>query len=111
MPAVELDDRNGIAALRRSAGLVQGRWIRVGSLVGVSAAVALIAGPLLGVVLIFLTSMPFALLNIVAGVVYALSLPFVALVTAYVYFDARTRGELEPVEPSELPAEIELQAS
>jgi hypothetical protein len=25
-----------------------------------------------------------------------------------VYFDARTRGELEPVPPSELPAEIEL---
>ena len=74
-------------------------------------AIALAAGPLLGVVLIFLTSMPFALLNIVAGVVYALALPFVALVTAYVYFDARTRGELEPVQPSELPAEIELSPS
>ena len=52
--------------------------------------------------------MPFAFLNIVAGVVYALALPFVALVTAYVYFDARARGELEPVQPPELPAEIEL---
>ena len=110
-PAVELDDRYGIAALRRSAGLVRGRWIRVGSLVGVSAAIALALGPLIGVVLIFVSSMPFALLNIVAGIVYALALPFVALVTAYVYFDARTRGELEPVQPSELPAEIELQAS
>ncbi len=107
-PAVELEDRNGISALRRSAGLVRGRWIRTGSLVGVSAGIALAAGPLLGVVLIFLTSMPFALLNLVAGVVYALALPFVALVTGYVYFDARTRGELEPVQPSELPAEIEL---
>jgi len=55
--------------------------------------------------------MPFALLNLVAGVVYALALPFVALVTAYVYFDARTRGELEPAQPSELPAEIELSPS
>jgi hypothetical protein len=90
---------------------VRGRWIRTGSLVGVSAGIALAAGPLLGVVLIFLTSMPLALLNIVAGVVYALALPFVALVTAYVYFDARTRGELEPMQPSELPAEIELSPS
>jgi hypothetical protein len=41
--------------------------------------------------------------------VYALAMPFVALVTAYVYFDARTRHELEPrVEHDELPAEIEL---
>jgi hypothetical protein len=107
-PAVELDGRKGLSALRRSGGLVRGRWIRTGSLVGVSAAIALALGPLLGVVLIFVSSMPFALLNIVAGVVYALALPFVALVTAYVYFDARTRGELEPVPPSELPAEIEL---
>ena len=51
------------------------------------------------------------LLNIVAGLVYAAALPFVALVTAYVYFDARTRLELEPVvEHRELPAEIELAA-
>ncbi len=111
-PVVELEGRGGIAALRRSAGLVRGRWIRVGSLVGVSAGVALLAGPLLGVALIFLTEMPFVLLNIVAGVVYALALPYVALVTSYVYFDARARGELEPAErPSELPAEIELRAS
>ncbi len=110
-PAVELEDRNGLAALRRSASLVRGRWIRTGSLVGISAGIALAAGPLLGVVLIFVSSMPFALLNIVAGVVYALALPFVALVTAYVYFDARTRGELEPAQPPELPAEIELASS
>jgi len=110
-PAVELEGRSGLAALRRSGSLVQGRWIRTGSLVGVSAGIALAAGPLLGVALIFLTSMPFALLNLVAGIVYALALPFVALVTAYVYFDARTRGELEPVQPSELPAEIELSPS
>ena len=71
--------------------------------------IALLAGPLLGALLIFATDMPLALLNIVAGVVYVLALPFVALVTAYVYFDARVRGELEPVDTrDELPAEIEL---
>jgi hypothetical protein len=49
------------------------------------------------------------LLNIVAGVVYALAIPFVAVVTAYVYFDTRARDELEPREaPAELRAEIEL---
>jgi hypothetical protein len=49
-------------------------------------------------------------LNLVAGVVYAIALPFVALVTCYVYFDARARHELEPEErPEELPAEIVLE--
>ena len=108
-PMVELEDRRPLGSLRRSAELVRGRWIRVGSLVGVSAAVALLAGPLLGAILIVLTDTPLAFLNIVAGVVYALAMPFVALVTAYVYFDARARLELEHVERvSELPAEIQL---
>jgi hypothetical protein len=108
-PVVELEDRRPYEALRRSAALVRGRWLRVGSLVGVSAALAIFTGPLLGAILIILTDTPFALLNIVAGVVYALAMPYVALVTSYVYFDARTRVELEPVEDvSELPAEVEL---
>ena len=108
-PVVELEDHRPFASLRRSAELVRRRWIRVGSLVGISAAVALVAGPLLGAIMIFVTEAPLALLNVFAGVVYALAMPFVALVTSYVYFDSRARLELEPVEQvSELPAEIEL---
>jgi hypothetical protein len=108
-PVVELEDQRAYASLRRSGELVRGRWLRVGSLVGVSAVLAIFAGPLLGALLIVFTDTPFALLNIVAGIVYALAMPFVALVTAYVYFDARTHAELEPAEKvSELPAEIQL---
>ena len=112
-PVVALEgDRRPFATLRRSGELVRRRWIRVGSLVGVSGAVALLLGPLLGAILIFLTDLPLAMLNIIAGVVYALAMPFVALVTAYVYFDARSRFELEPVEHvSELPAEIAVETA
>jgi hypothetical protein len=110
-PVVVLEERRAFPALRRSGGLVRSRWIRAGSLVGISAVTAIAAGPLVGAVLILLTEMPLALLNVVAGVVYALAMPFVALVTSYVYFDARTRLELEPVARlSELPAEIQLEA-
>jgi hypothetical protein len=88
---------------------VRGRWFRVASLVGISALLALAAGPLVGALLIFATDAPLALLNFVAGIVYAVAMPFVALTTAYVYFDARARVELERRdEPAELPAEIEL---
>jgi hypothetical protein len=111
-PVVELEERRPLPSLRRSGALVRGRWIKVGSLVGVSAALALLAGPLLGAILILLTDTPLALLNVVAGVVYALAMPFVAIVTSYVYFDARARLELEPVERvSELPAEIGLEST
>ena len=108
-PVVELEAPSSFGSSAPEARLARGRWIKVGSLVGLSAAIALVAGPLLGVLLIFATNTPLALLNLVAGVVYALALPFVALVTAYVYFDVRARGELEPAgQPAELPAEIEL---
>jgi hypothetical protein len=110
-PVVALEGLSGFAALRRSGELVRRRWLRVGSLVGVSAAIALAAGPLLGALLIFASNSSLALLNLVAGLVYAIALPFVALVTVYTYFDARARHELEPADTrTELPAEIALDA-
>ena len=111
-PVVMLERRERpLPALRRSAELVRHHWVRVASLVGVSGALALLLGPLLGAILIFVTDVPLGLLNIVAGIVYALAMPFVALVTAYVYFDMRARFELEPRESvSELPAEIALES-
>jgi hypothetical protein len=106
---VELEGTSAMGGLRRSFQLVRRRWLRVASLVGVGAALALLAGPLVGAVLILLTNAPLPLLNLVAGVVYALAMPFVALTTSYVYFDARARNELPAErEPEVLPAEIEL---
>jgi hypothetical protein len=107
--AVVLEDCSALDGLRRSAALVRRRWFRVASLVGVGAVLTLATGPLLGALLIFATEAPLALLNVVAGVVYALAMPFVALTTTYVYVDARAREALEPERPSgPLPAEIEL---
>ncbi len=98
-----------IEALRRSRRLVRGHWLKVASLTVFGAALALVLGPLVGALLILLTNAPLSTLNLVAGVVNAVTMPFVALTTAYVYFDARARVELEPAEePDELPAEFQL---
>jgi hypothetical protein len=106
---VELEGASAFAGLRRSSALVRGRWLRVASLVGAGAVISLAVGPLLGGLLILLTDAPLALLNVVAGVVYALAMPFVALTTSYVYFDARVREELErEPAPGVLDAELAL---
>jgi hypothetical protein len=105
---VELEDRSAVDGLRRSFALVRGRWLRVASLVGAGVLLALAAGPLLGAILILLTDAPLSLLNLIAGVVYALAMPLIALTATYVYVDARTREELEPAAPPTLPAEVEL---
>ena len=109
-PVVELEDRPPFEALRRSGALVRGRWLRVGSLVGLGGLIALAAGPLLGALLIFVSNSSLAFLNLFAGIVYAIALPFVALVTVYVYCDARARQELEPRDVrTELPAEVSIE--
>jgi hypothetical protein len=107
--AVELENCGAIEGLRRSSALVRGRWLRVASIVGVGALLALAAGPTVGAVLILLTDAPLPLLNVVAGVVYSLAMPFVALTTTYVYLDARVRESLQPGEAADvLPAEADL---
>ena len=106
---VELEELRPRAALRRSGRLVSHAWLKVAFLTIVGGALALAAGPFIGALLIFVTSIPFAFINVIAGLVYAVTMPFVAIATTYVYFDTRVRDELAPErEPSELPAEIQL---
>ena len=108
-PVAAVEGLGSFSALRRSSRLVRGDWLKVGSLTVISAGIAVAAGPLIGTGLIVLTDLPLALLNVVAGVVYMLTMPFVALTTVYVYADTRVTERLqgEP-EPRMLPAEIDL---
>ena len=109
VPALELEGVSGFGALHRSGLLVRRRWLKVASLIVAGAAFVLLLGPFIGALLILGTSAPFWLVNVVAGLIYALTMPFVALTTAYVYFDARVRSELTGEgAPTRLPAEISL---
>ena len=111
VPVVELEDVGALAALRRSRVLTRRRWLKVASLVVAGGGIVLVLGPLIGSLLILATNAPFWLVNILAGVIYAVTMPFVALTTAYVYFDCRVRHELHPEETGDrLPAEIGLSA-
>jgi hypothetical protein len=108
-PAIALERLSALQALRRSSRLVRHSWWKVGSLTILGAAVVLIAGPLVGSLLLVLTNAPLVLLDVVAGIIYAVTMPFVALTTAYVYFDMRVRDELAAeVGPDRLPPEIGL---
>jgi hypothetical protein len=108
-PAIELEGLSPFEALRRSGRLVRHKWLKVGSLTILGAAIALVVGPLLGALLILVTNAPLPIVDVVAGIVYAVTLPFVALTTAYVYFDMRVRDELAGPVDDQLPAEIGLE--
>jgi hypothetical protein len=108
-PAIELERLSALGGLRRSRSLSRGRWLKLATLIVAGAALVLAIGPLVGVLLILLTTAPFWLVNVIAGIIYAVAMPFVAITTAYVYFDCRVRHELAAEkEPHLLPAEIEL---
>jgi hypothetical protein len=108
-PGIELEGLSAVGGMRRSRRLVRGRWFKVTSLIVVGAALAIVVGPLIGVALILGTGAPFWLVNLVAGIVYALTMPLVAITTVYVYFDRRVEYELgRSVEIAQLPAEIEV---
>ncbi len=110
VPVVELEDATWRHALRRSAVLVRRQWFKVGTLVVVAALIAIAAGPLLGALLLFIPAAPLGLINVVAGIVYAVAMPLVGLTTVYVYYDTLVRERLAPSTPEtvELPAEISL---
>jgi hypothetical protein len=108
-PSIELEHLSALNGLRRSRSLVRGKWFKVTSLIVIGAALAIVIGPLVGVALILTTGAPFWLVNLVAGVIYALTMPLVAITTVYVYVDRRAAFELGGgVEAAALPAEIEI---
>lgn len=73
-------------------------------------ALVLLVLSLLGTALILGTPLPFGVSNAVAGIVYALFVPLVALNAVYVYADVLVRDELEPraEKAQQLPAEASI---
>jgi Vacuolar protein sorting-associated protein 62 len=104
---VLLEDASALAALRRSAQLVRGNWWRVASMLLFVITVALLLGPLVGTLLLFVTNASFDFINLVSAVVYAVVLPYAAIASTYLYFDLRvaTRHEAETEQGDVLPAE------
>jgi hypothetical protein len=98
--AVVLEGASARGAFRRSSELVRGNWWRVGSLTLFVTAIGLMLGPLLGAILLFVTNASFNFVNLIAGLVYVFTLPFVAMATTYLYFDlavAKEQAESEAV--------------
>src|SRR4029077_2699665 len=78
-PSIELEGLSAVGGLRRSGRLVQGKWLKGASLIVIGVALAVVIGPILGALLILATDAPFWLVNVVAGVVYSLTMPLVAI--------------------------------
>jgi hypothetical protein len=83
-------------AFRASSTLVRGHWWRTVAVIGVLSLLAVVVGPLLGFILIFLNLSP-VLVNLIGSIVFALLIPYVAIGRTLLYFDLTAReAEAEP---------------
>jgi hypothetical protein len=90
---VGADPSGSSRVLRRSAAATRGAWWRTASITVGLTAVALIVGPLLGVLLLVTTTAGFGLVNVVAAIVYTAALPLVTIIGTYLYAELTARPE------------------
>src|SRR6185437_5014812 len=91
--AVVLDGTGGVGSLRRSGRLVRGAWWRAATLNVFVTGIALLLGPLVGTVLLFVTNASFDVVNLASDFVYVVALPYAAIATTYLYFDLVARSD------------------
>jgi hypothetical protein len=106
---VQLEGHPARRSLRHSALLVRGHWLRTASITIGLVGLAIVAGPVLGVLMLLLTTTSFNFVNIISGLVYMFTMPLAAIATTYLYYDLHTREVLEPRTvdvPPILPTEI-----
>ena len=94
---VLFSDRGVRDALRGSSRLVRGHWWYTVRVAGFLWLISVVAGPALGVALVF-TDIPLTAINLFGSLVFALLIPYVAVGRTLLYFDLLTVREQAPAE-------------
>jgi hypothetical protein len=102
-PVVQLEGRGGARAIWRSVRLVRHQWIKALSVIVFGALLAALVGGLLGSALLLAFQVPFIVVNLIPGVVFALLGPVVSLLLGYVYFHGLAAEEARVPEPEASP--------
>ena len=100
IPVLELQQRSGIGALRRSWRLVRGQFVKVAALLVLGVLLALLLGGVLSTGVLLAVQAPFSVVNMLPGIVAALMVPYFSLLTTYAYFHGRAREEEAALLPS-----------
>ena len=90
--ACALEDQSAIGSLRISARLTRRHWWRTLGLTLLIDAIAILSGPLLGVLILLLTARSLTFIDITGSIVYALVVPYAALALTLYYFDLQARS-------------------
>ncbi len=95
-----LEDKPAIDSLRASARLTRRRWWRTFAFTTLVNVIAILSGPLLGVLILLLTSQSLTFIDITGSIVYTLVVPYAAIALTLYYFDLQLRPAAGRAEPT-----------
>ena len=78
-------------ALARSRALVRGRWWRTAAIAATINLAGAASGPVVGIVLMFTTTLPLATINAVSSAVFVVVMPLAGAALAFLYGDLVAR--------------------
>lgn len=88
-----LEDQTAIDSLRASARLTRRHWWRTFGFTTLINVVAILSGPLLGVLILLLTSQSLTFIDITGSIVYTLIVPYAAIALTLYYFDLQISAQ------------------
>lgn len=86
---VQVEERTGIDALRRSWRLARRQWLTVVAVVGLIALLAAFLGGVLATLALVAVQLPPVMFHLIPGLTSVLLQPFAALLLTYTYFNGR----------------------
>ncbi len=86
-----LEDQSAVGSLRASARLTRRHWWRTFAFTTLVNVIAILSGPLLGVLILLLTAQSLTFIDITGSIVYTLVVPYAAVALTLYYFDLQMR--------------------
>jgi len=96
-----LEEGSAIGSLRASAKLTRRHWLRTLAITALVDLIAILSGPLLGVLILLLTAQSLTFIDITGSVVYTLVVPYAAIALTLYYFDLQVRRATGLPEPTQ----------
>jgi len=88
-----LEVESAIGSLRASGRLTRGHWWRTFGFTTLVNVIAILSGPLLGVLILLLTAQSLTFIDITGSIVYTLVVPYAAIALTLYYFDLQAQRQ------------------
>jgi hypothetical protein len=102
--ACVIEDLDASAALRRSSELVRRHGLRVLAITALVNVTAYLLGPIVGIVVLFLTPSSLAVVNAISSLVYVFVMPYAGIALTLLFYDLRRRKSV--LQPAAIPVAV-----